>query len=205
MNKAFKELLRRYQDGDPEVVNNPKVLKAMNEYAQRSGVDFNVPFSGERALKSFGYNAANTASFGLLSLFADAPTTVGSGEAFAGDVGSILGLAAPLGIAGKGISKGVQIGKSLYNARFGAKAAEAAVSAAPKASKEAIKSFLSSIEKNAVDRGLSATERSFLNKKFRPDQSINTVKKLLAKYLRKEKLTAKERALLRRLSKNIKA
>jgi len=113
MRSAFDELKRRYDQGDPSVVNNPDILNRMLAYAKLHNIKWAPKFSPDRAIGSFAYNTVNSALLGIPSLFTNQPKTVGTGEDFIGGVGSLLGLLAP-GVGGYKLgAKGFKAGKNL--------------------------------------------------------------------------------------------
>ena len=98
--QATVQAIKNYQ-ANPAAFNEGH-LKAMKKAADMFGIPFEVPFSAARAFKKGAYELGEGLTLGLLPNSLD-PGAMNTGESIAGGVGGLLGLAAPAGLAFKGI------------------------------------------------------------------------------------------------------
>lgn len=107
---ALTEIRKRY-DSNPESFSNSE-LSDIKKNALLAGKDFEIDFSGKRALKRAGLNFLDMAALGFISddWIDDQAPALNTREGLVGGIGSAAGFILPYGYASRGIklgSKGV--------------------------------------------------------------------------------------------------
>lgn len=115
---AIRRMIANYKQ-NPDAYSDDEVAQ-LKQYADAIGEDLGVSFNAWRALKNLAFEAADTASFGLLPDEL-APAALNSWDTGSRIAGGLLGFLAPMGVGGmvaKGAMKGISKAAGAEGASF---------------------------------------------------------------------------------------